>query len=398
MRISTSMMHTSALLAMQSAQSELQKAQDEVSSGKKVTKPSDDPVAAVRIMQLQQQQANNTQYGDNISSLKTRLSTSDQTLADAESVVQQVSTLAVQANNSTLSDSDRKSIATQLSELSQQLLNLANTKDANGEYLYSGYSTLTQPFARDASGVVVYSGDQGVRQVQVGTSQYMTDSNTGDETFMSVPNGNGTFALSAASTNTGSGVITGSVQNRASWTGGDFTLTFTSATDWKVTDGGSNVIASGSNYQAGNAINFNGISVNVTGTPAASDSFQIDSSTSKDIFSTIDDLITTLNSSTDTTAQQAQYQNSLNAVSDQLSQAETQILNVRASVGARVSSLETVDSARQDSADQLTSSLSNLQDADYTEAVSRYSQLYTALQAAQQAYAKTSKLSLFDYL
>jgi flagellar hook-associated protein 3 FlgL len=398
MRISTSMMNTRAINSMSNAQSQLQTLQDQISSGKKVTRPSDDPVAAARIMQLQQLQANNTQYGTNISALKTRLSTADQTLADVDSVIQQISTLAVQANNATLSSSDKTSIATQLSELQKQLIQLANTKDSNGEFLFSGYSTSTQPFAQDSSGTVGYYGDQGVRQLQVGSAQYMDDSNTGQDIFMSIPSGNGTYALSATSTNTGSGVISGTLQNRASWSGGNFTLSFTSATDWEVRDSGGTLITSGSNYQAGNAITFNGVSLSVTGSPAAGDSFHIDSSSTQDIFATIQNLITTLGNPTDTTAQQAQYQNSLNALSEQLQQSENNVLDVRASIGARVSALETADSTRQDQSDTLTSSLSNLQDADYTQAVSKYSQMYTALQAAQQAFAKTSKLSLFDYL
>jgi len=392
------MMHTSALTAMMNVQADLQKAQEQVSSGKRVTKPSDDPVAAARIMQLQQQQASNTQYGDNISALKTRLSLSDTSLADADSIIQQVSTLAIQANNGSLSDSDKKSIAAQLNQLSQQLMSVANTQDSNGEYLYSGYATTTQPFTRDANGVVTYSGDQGVRQLQIGASQFMDDSTTGQEIFMSAPSGNGTFALSSASTNTGSGVISGTVQNRASWTGGDYTLKFTSATDWEVRDSSNNLVTSGANYKAGNAITFNGVSLSVSGTPAAGDSFTVASSTTKDIFSTIDDLVAALQAPTDTAAQQAQFQNAVNAVSTQLGQSENQVLGARASVGARVSALDTADSARQDAADQLTKSVSTLQDADYAESVSRYSQLYTALQAAQQAYAKTSQLSLFSYL
>jgi flagellar hook-associated protein 3 FlgL len=398
MRISTSMMNSRAINSMLTAQEQLQKAQDQISSGKKVTRPSDDPVAAARIMQLQQRQASNTQYGSNINALKTRLSTADQLLTDADSIIQQVATLSVQANNGVMSKSDRQSIAEQLSELSKQLLAVANTQDSNGEYLFAGYSTTTQPFARNGSGDVAYAGDQGVRQLQVSTTQYMDDSNAGQEVFMAVRSGNGTYELSANAANTGSGVINGQIVNQAAWTGGSFTLGFTSATDWEVRDSGGALITSGANYKSGNAITFNGISVNVTGAPVTGDEFQIDTSTTKDIFSTIDDLITTLGSNTDTTAQQAQYQNALNALSIQVQQSESHVLDIRASIGARVASLESADSLRQDAADLITTSLSGLQDADYTEAVSRYSQMYTALQAAQQAFAKTSKLSLFDYL
>lgn len=398
MRISTSMIHSNALSGMARSQSALLDVQTELSTGKKINKPSDDPVAAVRILQLRQEKASSEQFGTNISALETRLTLGEQALSDAENVIQQVSQLAVQANNSTLSDADRQSLATQLTELNKQLVSIANTKDANGEYLFSGFSTGVQPFARDSAGNVSYSGDLGVRKLQVSSSQYMDDMNTGEEVFMSVPEGNGLFVLGANAGNTGSGTITGQVQNRANWTGGDYTLTFTSATDWQVTDSSNAVVGSGTGYTAGDAITFNGVSLSVNGSPAANDSFSISASGTKDIFSTIDDLISTLTSATDTEAQQAQYQTALNALTTQVAQAETRILNITSSIGARSATLESIDSTRQDNIDQLKTGISGLEDSDYTEAAARYAQLYTAYQAAQQSYATISKLSLFDYI
>lgn len=399
MRISTSMMHTSAVNAMLQQQADLSKAQNEISSGKKVQTPADDPVAAVRIMQLQQQQSASDQYGTNISGVQTRLQTSEQAVADADSIVQRVSQLAVQANSAALSTSDKQSIASELTELNKQLLNIANTKDANGEYLFSGYAATTQPFARSSSGSVAYSGDQATRSVQVGASQYITDGDSGQSVFMSVPGGNGTFTLGSNAGNTGSGVIAGTVQNSGAWVPDNYTLSFTSASNWQVTDSASpaNVVASGA-YSSGTAINFRGVAITVTGTPAAGDSFNISQSKTQDIFSTIDALSTALNAPTSTSADQAQYQNSINAIETQLSQADTHLLNVRAGIGARISALTSIDNTRQDTSDQLKTSLSNLQDANYAESASRYSQLYVSLQAAQQSYAKIAQMSLFTYL
>lgn len=399
MRISTSMMHTSAVNAMLQQQADLSKAQNEISSGKKVQTPADDPVAAVRIMQLQQQQSASDQYGTNINGVQTRLQTSEQAVADADSIIQRVSQLAVQANSAALSASDKQSISSELTELNKQLLNIANTKDTNGEYLFSGYAATTQPFARSSSGSVAYSGDQATRSVQVGASQYMTDGDSGQSVFMSVPGGNGTFTLGSSASNTGSGVIAGSVQNSGAWVPDNYTLSFTSASNWQVTDSASpaNVVASGA-YSSGTAINFNGVAITVTGTPAAGDSFNVSKSKTQDIFSTIDALSTALNASTSTSADQAQYQNSISAIETQLSQADTHLLNVRAGIGARLSALTSIDNTRQDTSDQLKTSLSGLQDANYAESASRYSQLYVSLQAAQQSYAKIAQMSLFSYL
>lgn len=398
MRISTSMIHNNAVSALMKRQTEVSKTQNEVATGLRVQKPSDDPVAAVKILQLEQTKSANTQFGVNISTATTRLEQEEQALADSERILQRVYELTVQANSSALSQSDRQSIASELVELNKQLADIGNSKDANDEFLFSGLSTGTQPFVRDASNNISYAGDGGARSLQVSAAQYVQDGDSGQHVFMSVPQGNGTFVTAATATNTGTGVISGSVQNAAAWVPDDYTLTFSSATAWQITNSSSAVIASGAGYVAGTAIAFNGIQVTVTGAAAAGDSFDIDRSRTEDAFTTIDDLVASLNSPLSTTASRAQFQNQINKSLQQLDQAETHFLNVRTSVGARLSMLQNVDSTREDSALHVESALSNIRDSDYTEAVSRLTQQSLGLQAAQQSYVKIAQLSLFNYL
>jgi flagellar hook-associated protein 3 FlgL len=391
------MMHGNALGAMMQRQVDVSRTQTEVASGLRVQKPSDDPVAAVKIMQLAQSKSANTQYGTNISATTTRLEQEEQALADSESILQRVHELAVQSNSSALSYADRQSIVTELGELNKQLLDVANRKDANNEFLFSGLSG-TQPFMRNASNSVSYAGDDATRSLQIGDSQYIQYGNSGLQVFMNVPQGNGTFVTGATSTNAGTGVISGSVQNAAAWVPDDYKLTFTSATDWQVTDSTSAVVSSGSGYAAGTAIAFNGIQVAVSGAPSAGDSFSIARSRKEDIFTTIDSLASAVKAVMSNPADQAQFQNRINGSLLQLDQAETSLLNVRTSVGARMSLLQSVESTRQDTVAQIDSSVSGLRDSDYAESVSRLTQQTTALQAAQQSYMKIAQLSLFNYL
>lgn len=398
MRISTSMIHNNAIRNMQEQQVALTKSQNEVSTGKRVQSPADDPIAATRILQVNQTTAQYEQYGKNISAAQTRLSLEEQALSDAQDAIQRVRELAVQSNDSSLSDNDRKSIASELKELKQELVDIGNRQDSNGEYLFSGYATDTKPFSLDGNGDVVYAGDQGSRRVQTGPSQYVTDSDNGFDLFMNITSGNGTFETAATAGNTGTGVIdAGSVTDKNAWAADDYTISFTTATDWQITDGSGTVIGNGT-YTAGSAIAFNGVQVTVTGTPAAGDSFSVSPSSSKDVFSTVGDLIDSVSQSQGSTVDQAEFQNEINSAIAQLDQTEDQFLTVRTTVGARLSTLEDVESTRQDYLEHLSGVLSNLEDADYAESVSRYSQQYTALQATQQAYAKIAQLSLFNYL
>lgn len=398
MRIATSTIHARSVREMQNQQSQLSKTQNEVASGKRVQSPADDPVATTRILQLEQTQAALVQYESNGNSAETRLSLEEQALSDIQDVLSRVNELAVQANSSTLSQTDRESIATELEELSSELLNIANRQDSNGEYLFSGTKTETEPFALDGSGSVAYYGDQSARRLQIGSSQYVQDGHSGYEVLMDIPSGNGTFTMAANDANTGTGVIgSGSVVDMSAWVSDTYDITFTTATDWEVTDSSGNVVTSGT-YTSGSVIEFNGVQLSISGTPAAGDSFTVAPSTSEDMFTTLNNLIAAVSAPQDTEVAQAEFQNAIAALQTQLGEAEDHILGVRSEVGARLNTIENAAGARQTYSDVLTTTLSELRDSDYAEAVSRLSQQEVSLEAAQQSYATIAKLSLFDYL
>ncbi len=118
----------------------------------------------------------------------------------------------------------------------------------------------------------------------------------------------------------------------------------------------------------------------------------------QDVFTTLDGIITALESGASTDAQRAQFNSTLNGSLQQLDQATNQLLNVRSQVGARLSMLEDSDSARSTQLVDLESASGKLGDLDYAAAVSKMSQQYLGLQAAQQSFASIGKLSLFNYL
>lgn len=399
MRISTQAFHASSLAAMLKQQAELAKTQNQVSTGKRVNSPADDPIAAAHILELERAQSASEQYAKNSTLASSRLTLEEQALADSGTLLQQVRDLVVQASNTaTLSDSDRQSIGNQISALSDELRSIANRKDANGEYLFSGYSTLTQPFAKTGSTTTAYSGDQGSRVVQISASQRVADGHSGFDVFMDVPAGNGTFVTSAAGGNTGTGIIdTGTVTNAAAWVPDDYTLTFTSGTDWEVLDSTSTVVASGT-YTSGGSIAFNGIQVAVSGSPAAGDSFGIAASGAQDMFGMLDSLAAALAQPAADSASVAQLSTLLAGGLQQIDQASDHLLSIRGEVGARLSTLDNAETARGNLDIELASMLSDLRDLDYAEALTRMTQQLTSLQAAQESYAKVAQLSLFNYL
>jgi flagellar hook-associated protein 3 FlgL len=400
MRISTAEFTAQAILAIDNQSSALQTTQNQLSTGLAVQTAADNPVAASQIVQLSQQQAQLTQYGSNLQSAQTRLTLEESSLSTATTNLQSIRDLVVQAGDATLNDSNRAQIATQIQTQIQALLGTANTKDANGEYLFSGYAAQTQPFATDSSGNVSYQGDAGNRLIQISADQSVADSDTGATAFMNVASGNGTFTTSANAANTGSGIIdSGSVVDSAQWLPDNYTLTFTSPTSYQIVDNttGTTVVPNGS-YTSGTAIQFQGVQVTVSGSPAAGDSFAVAPSANQSMFATLTQLTAVLSQPADTAASKAQLATSLGNALTNIDQDINHLSTVSASVGGRLNMLTAQTTTNTATSTALTTQQSSLQDVDYAQATATLSQQMVGLQAAEQSYAAISQLSLFKYL
>jgi flagellar hook-associated protein 3 FlgL len=394
-RISTSAIHSAAVAQIMKQQAQLSRAQNQVASGHRVEKPSDDPIAATRILDLERSQAELEQYQRNADMLTNRLSIGEQSMADVENVLVRVRELVIEANNGTMDSIARTSIATEIRSRTQELMDIANRRDASGEYLFSGYSTGTVPFTRGVAGVT-YNADQGVRQLQIGPNQKIADGFPGSQVFVDIPEGNGVFTTSQG-VHTGSGSIdTGQIMNSGAWVRDTYTITFTATDAYEVRNAANVLVTSGA-YTPGTTLAFNGITTTIAGGPATGDTFVIAPATTESIFRTLDDIATAL-SAPDSPAGRATLQTTLAGAVQQLDQASTRVVNVRGEIGARLSTIDNTSRSRDLLKDELSVSVSQLRDIDYAEAISRMTQQLTGLQAAQAAYAKIAQLSLFDYL
>ncbi len=191
MRIATSQITDNAVTSRQELQPQLAKTQQQLSSGKRVLTPADDPSAAASILSLNQTISLTKQYQRNSSAAQTRLNLEETTLSGASDILQRVRELAIQANNGTMSASDRGAIAAEVTQLSQQLQGLANTTDAGGEYLFAGFKADTQPFTANGAGVITYNGDQGTRLLQIGPQRQIEVGDSGSSVFMNIPASSG---------------------------------------------------------------------------------------------------------------------------------------------------------------------------------------------------------------
>lgn len=186
MRLSTNMIFNQQVRGITDSQASWLKVGEQLSSGRRVNNPSDDPIAASRAVVVAQSQAQSSQYALARTFANQGLSMEENTLSSVTSTIQDAQTLIVYGSTGTLSDDDRGSIATQLEGLRSQLLNLANSKDGNGRYIFAGYKTDSAPFEDNGSGAVSYVGGTDAITQKVDTSRTMTVGHTGDDIFMSI--------------------------------------------------------------------------------------------------------------------------------------------------------------------------------------------------------------------
>jgi flagellar hook-associated protein 3 FlgL len=401
MRLSTAGMHRNSIEAILEHQFKLSKTQQQITTGKKFQTAADDPIGATRAATLDRTLAENAQFARNSNMIEARLKYEEQSLADATTLLQNARDVALQGANSTLGAVERKMLANDVRQQLAALLDVSNRDDSNGEYLFAGTRTATKPFAVGTTGVN-YQGDLTNRQIRISSSQSLADSHNGADVFMYVAEGNGVFGTGVANGNTGTGSIdVGRVSDPSAWVADNYTLQFTTATDWQVVDDTlptPNVIATGTGFSAGQSISFRGITVTIAGSPAANDEFSIQPAQQLDMFAMLEDLATTLEGGTGGANSKPQFDSNIGAAIANLDQALDRIVGVRAEVGARLSAIDQAASTREDEALDLQSLLSDLRDVDYAQAISQLNQQYAGLQAAQAAYTRISQLSLFDYL
>ncbi|ADO48957.1 flagellar hook-associated protein FlgL [[Enterobacter] lignolyticus] len=179
MRVSTLMMYQQNMNGITNSQSTWLQYGEQMSTGKRVNRPSDDPIAASQAVVLSQAQAQNAQFASARSFATQRVSQEENVLTQVTTAIQSAQEKIVYAGDGTLSDDDRASLATDLQGIRDQLLNLANSQDGNGRYMFAGYKTDSAPF--DANGN--YTGGTTNVEQQVDSSRTMVIGHTGDKIF-----------------------------------------------------------------------------------------------------------------------------------------------------------------------------------------------------------------------
>lgn len=447
MRISTGWSQQLGVNAMLAQQAKLSKTQMQLSTGVKNLTPADDPSAAVRTLDLQKTIEKTNQYQDNISTARARLNIEESALDTSENILFRVKELTIQAQNDTLNANDRISIKQEVDQLIEELAGVANTKNANGEYIFSGDLSSVPAFVSDAAtGEYVYQGGFHQRTLQIGPERQIADGDLGFNVFENIPSVgidndqdgmrsifNTLKSLSDGLAGAGAGLseavpaeITG---DRFLRYGLDYSPVPAGKgeTKFKLTaDGGASVeitlnaafadlesMVNEINNQISGAGLSNGMEARSNGnriefvakTEGAASMMRIDgvagtflqdagftdgqSDTGVDLPVDANGVVLPLNE---------RFHQKLDDVLTDLNSALDRFLQARTSVGARLHALDDQETSNEKFILDTQVALSDTQDLDYAEAISRFNVQQASLQAAQQAFARVQKLSLFNYL
>lgn len=386
--------------------------QSRLASGKRINKPSDDPSGSVQAIRLSQAKSVTEQYVRNSNLAQNRLQLEENTISGVEDALTRARELLIQASNTILTNEDRQSIAIELKQHLKGIVGLANTQDANQEYLFAGSKVTQRPFTQLADGNVVYNGDQAQRAIQISSGQQVNDGDAGASVFMGIDTGNGKFTTQAGPANTGTGVIdSGQVFDSTSYIADVYTLNIvTNAsgnTGFNVTGVTSGQIIpplpqdptlNAPDFVDEATIRFNGLEFSIQGTPQPGDTFSVAPGFNQSLFQTFSDVINTLETERIGPASRADLQNNLSSSLLNIDRAMEHLSLVRSSIGSRLKLVEDRTISNENFIFEVTSTLSDVQDLDLISAASELQQRLASLEASQAAYLRIQGLSLFNFL
>ncbi len=396
-RVSTWMQFAAGEQAISARQRELLDAQRRVASGQRIATPSDDPIGSAAAATLRSGLSQLEQFRSNQSHARFLLSQSENVVAQfSEAVVDARDRLLAAANDS-YGDGERLMMARELESVLARMVALANTTDGLGGFLFAGTREGAAPFAQSGTDVA-YVGDGNEKRLEVAGRRLMKTSFTGEDVFLRIRAGNGSFTTAAADSNSGSGRIgAGGVTDPSALTGSDYAIEYDGA-QYVVTRLADSVQFTFPPGSGGTTLQFDGVQVRISGAPAAGDQFEVRPAGLQSIFDTMAQAIAALQLPAANAAERARVATLVGGAIASIDGAYDHLLLKRAEIGASLAELDGLGQLREVRDLDLQGRLSDVADVDYAEAITHLTRRQTAFEAAIKSYSTVSRLSLFDYL
>lgn len=406
MRLTTNMIYNRNLEGILESQKRLVRANDVLNEQSNILKPSDDPTGATKVVRFDEDLARLEQFKKNNINVKNSLSQQETIMTNINDSLTKANNLAIQAGNGAYSYEDRKAIAAEISLIKDEVFDLMNTKNAQGEYIFAGAKSDKPPFVKNSSGEFVYQGDENVKQIQVSETLKMDTGIPGSGlAIFEDTSARSTVTIDGTSTASGDYRLANGdsfdkfhnqnyVQVPPNPAGSnDYSLVLGTGT-YQIQDNAGNVLDSG-NYTQGEPIEFKGLEFEVDGNAGDSLNFSLDAPNKKNILNALDELVGVINSSENLSDA---YSDKVQTTLYSISQAQQNLGQARSEIGGKVNVLDSVALSNEDQDINIREAKANVSEVDLAEAITELQKQEVAFQVSSQTFTRLSGLSLFNYL
>ncbi len=403
MRISTNQFYNLNSNHMSRLQTTSNQTLMQLSTGKRVDTAADDSSAAIVLDNLKQQDQQLEQFQNNINLANNRLMQQESYMGEYGNVLLSLRDKVLQGNDGALDASGRAALALDIEEGLKSVLAIANSRDENGNFIFSGHQGSQKPFIEGADGKVHYMGDSGRRRAEVAEGVTLPVSESGERIFMNPSNASGPYRADY-----GSATMEGELFLERSQilypsehVAGPMQLQFGEDADGNTTiqvfdSNNTALLADDTLFDAGSQLQVNGMALSFSGSPANGDTMTLYEQDTMDVFSSLQTVVGLLRDPEGMSGfkTQAIYAQAL----DDISSAQAEASSVQAETGNYLKSLDSYLDQHQSMKLVNAQAKSSLEDLDYAEAITRLEQQSLALNAVTQSFAKLQNISLFNYI
>ncbi|MGF1758333.1 flagellar hook-associated protein FlgL [Photobacterium sagamiensis] len=379
---------------MNRQQVKVQENHQQLASGKRLLTAGDDPVSSIYIQNFDQQNTLIDQSIKSITMARNRLNNEETAVAEVENLLDEAKRKSMMMVNGSLSGDDRIAHKQDMQGLYDSFMNLVNSKDESGNFVFAGTQYSQQPFFRDNSGNVTYAGDSYQRMAKVAPSVDVPVNDAGDKLFMEVANPYGDYQADY-DLQSGSLLLLSQARNSNDTDQSEYRVEFSasgSGTSYELFQNGTLVNSAPFDPQTG--IQWGTLQIDLEGDINDGDSLALNRQEHVSVFDAFKRGIELADKDVSDASSSAE----LHQVAEELSQAFKHINRTRSEVGTRLQTLDRQEDMHQDFKIVMSQARGTLEDLDYATAVIELNENMMALQASQQAFAKTKDLNLFNYI
>jgi len=407
MRISTAQLYDRSIRSVLDNQGDLSDVQQQLASGKKLLRPSDDPVGTAQVIRLTEEIDLINQYKKNNNLLVANLEHEETVLSSVNDSLNRARVLMVQAGNGILNGDDRTTISTEIGQIRDEVFDLMNSQNPSGEYIFAGFQSASPAFAFNESAAgnkFTFQGDDGINEIQVSARVNLEVNNSGKSVFENV------FARlkSGITATAGATSATLKIDQQGAFdkfhvanydaltpANNEYQISVTAANQVQISNVGTGALIDTINFSSAVPFSFKGLKFDIAGTPGDSVNFQLEKPEKKNIAETLNDFYQALR---DDSLSGGNYQEALSDALTGIDNGLGKVSNATSILGGRRNTAQSVFELNLDLEITNKTARANIEEVDYAEAVSELSRQEASLEAAQATFARVTGLSLFDFI